>query len=116
MKKLHIGGTVIIDTEANIVSGSATIKSTNSVSIVDIIKSGDKQGVFSLDTTNPLLINDGMFSVGISCYDDENNTYVLNNEHIVFSFEESDKLEFTSQYILNTNCILNKDLVKLMYS
>ena len=107
MKKITISGNVILDTETELVSGNVTFKVNSEVMFANLAFS-NKEFNFSRD----FLIPEGTtYDISIHCYDNENNTYSLAIDNVMFPNENKH-----DQYCLNSDCILSKDIIKLMYN
>ena len=107
MSKITISGNVILDTETQLVSGSVMFKVGNDSSFANIAI-GSNEFNFSRDF---ILVNSSTYSMSIHCYDNENNTYSLALDDVPFPIE--DKYD---QFCLNSDCIINKDIIKMMFS
>ncbi len=108
MKKITLSGNVILDTDSELVSGNVTFKVNSEVMFGNLTLNNNKEFNFTRD----FLVPDGStYDISIHCYDNENNTYSLAIDNVPFPIENTH-----SQYCLTNECILSKDIIKLMYS
>lgn len=115
MKKLNITGNVILDTSATLVSGNVTFKTGTFVGYADFRTISDNQATFILMVDEVLVKANETFDISIHCYDNENNTYALVSENNTYvNIDLCNNMH--DQYLLNHDSILNKDLIKLLYS
>ena len=115
MKKMTITGNIILDTDSVLVSGSVTLKTGSHIGYCDFKVTSSNEAVFALDVNEHLVKANGNYSLSIHCYDNENNTYALVNEDV--NFVNIDLINtMHQQYLLTRDCILSKDLIKLLYN
>ena len=115
MKKMTITGNIILDTDSVLVSGSATLKTGSHIGYCEFKVTSSNEAIFAIDVDEHLVKANGNYSLSIHCYDNENNTYALVNEDV--NFVNVDLINtMHQQYLLTRDCILSKDLIKLLYN